>query len=185
MSREYQQIVRFFSGHIVNHAAYLETEEGFDRYLQDTGVRHTNAAELIKPRHMSIARSLGFTDFLPPRDWWPRSAALGMVFTRLREHVDAPIYIYNAYRPQEYNSHPSIGGAAASDHITNHAWDCDFNSAENRRKAEEWLRQYYDMPLLEMSLGLGGEKIHIGIRSPKGNRHWYYSSYPSSEKRPL
>jgi hypothetical protein len=182
---KYHEAIIFFQGQIVNPSLYPNTIAGFDKFLKDTGVRFTDAEEFTRPRNRSIARQVGYTSFLPPKEWWERSAALAMMFTRLREYVGSPVYIYNAWRPEEYNSHRDIGGAAASDHITNNAIDCDFHTPENRRKAEAWLRNLYENPLLDMSLGLGQTKIHIGILSPRGNRHWYYSSYPSSERRPL
>ena len=180
---KYRNVILFFGGQVKDPNNYSTDLQGFDSYLKETGVKYTTAEELTRPRHKTIAKELGYDNFLPPKEWWPRTAALAMMFTKLREHVGKPIYIYNAWRPEAYNSHPDIGGAKSSDHITNNAIDCDFNSQASRHKAEQWLRQHYNNPLLNMSLGLGAEKIHIGLLSPSGKRYWYYSSYPINLRR--
>ena len=73
------------------------------------------------------------------------------------------------------------------------AVDLDFLSATSRAIAQEFLCTNYwneDIvgpeeiapganldPRLNMSVGLGGVTIHLGVLSAGGRRHWYYDSY--------
>jgi hypothetical protein len=53
----------------------------------------------------------------------------------------------------------------------------DFKTHDDRRHVERVLEGLYKDPELDMSLGLGGYTIHMGLCSERGNRRWYYDSY--------
>jgi len=153
-----------------------ETFEGFEKYIAEIGAKRVSARELLTPNHEAIAKSLGYTWFLPPKADWANLVPLIALFEHIRDVTKHPIRVRNWWRPADYNA--KVGGASKSDHITAHAFDCDFNSADLRRVAESELvkiqRQRAD---LKVSLGLGNRTIHIGALSPAGRRTWKYNDY--------
>src|SRR5689334_11372900 len=70
--------IALFGGHLPDLSRYAATVAGFSDYLRDAGVRAVSAAELTTPHHPDIAARLGFQSFLPPKEWWPRGAALAL-----------------------------------------------------------------------------------------------------------
>lgn len=154
------------------------TLDGFQSYLDDTGVDHFSAKEMTRPHHPDVAERLGYAEFLPPHSWWPRGAALALLADVLRQAVGEPVHMRNWWRPQPYNSDSTVGGASDSDHIIAAGVDLDYRSAESRRTAEGILRRYYETESwLELSLGLGNRTTHVGMLSPQGSRDGTYSSY--------
>lgn len=152
---------------------YPMTAGGFAQYLADQGIEHFDAGEFLEPHHPGTAAELGYALFLPPHDWWPRGVALGLLADRLRERVGEPVVLRNWWRPRPYNA--EVATARQSDHITAHALDLDFPNAQDRTVAQdelESLRQ--EAPWLEMSLGTGGNTIHIGVLSYRKQRSWTY-----------
>ena len=169
-------VIRHFGGTAAAPADYPVTLEGFQRFLDDTGVAHFSATEMLRPHKPDIARRLGYETLLPPHAWWPRGAALALLADELRRLVAEPVFMRNWWRPVSYNR--EVGGAADSDHVTAHGVDLDYRSAGSRRRAEARLRDLYDGDeALEMSLGLGNVTTHVGLLSPGRKRDWFYSSY--------
>jgi hypothetical protein len=165
-----------FGGTVVAPTGYPMTREGFGRYLDDTGVAHFSANEMLRPHKADVARRLGYDRFLPPHSWWPRGAALALIADELRRLVGEPVMMRNWWRPVAYNR--EVGGAADSDHVTGHGVDLDYRSADSRRRAEARLRELYQgEEALELSLGLGNVTTHVGLLSPGRKRDWFYSSY--------
>lgn len=159
------------------------TQEGFGAYTFRMGVRHFDASEMLTPHHPGVATSLGYSLFLPPHRWWPRGAALALLADRLRDLVDEPVVMRNWWRPRPYNAHPTVAGAADSDHITATGVDLDYRSADSRRSAESFLRTLtQDEEWLQVSIGLGNVTTHVGVLSPGREREWFYDSYPRSER---
>lgn len=167
-----------FGGTVSPPTSYPVTQEGFQRYLNHTGVAHFSATEMLRPHKPDIARRLGYDTLLPPHAWWPRGAALALLADELRRLVAEPVDMRNWWRPVSYNR--EVGGAADSDHVTAHGIDLDYRSADSRRRAETRLRDLFDEEEaleLEMSLGLGNVTTHVGLLSPGRRRDWFYSSY--------
>ena len=136
----YTRSIREFGGNRVNPMAYSETTAGFQSYLTDSGVKIVSARELILPNHPDVAARLGFHDFLPPRSWWPRGAALALLTQRIEFQTNSLVRVRNWWRPTAYNSDPAVGGAKAGDHPTASAVDLDYRTIAERMQAELFLR---------------------------------------------
>jgi hypothetical protein len=173
-----RRAIHEFDGKLVVPEDYPMTEVGFQEYLEDTGVDHFSAAEMLTPHHERVAERLGYTRFLPPHSWWCRGTALALLSDDLRRLVGEPVVMRNWWRPRPYNAHPTVGGAEESDHIIAIGVDLDYRSADSRRTAERRLRALYeDHEWLQLSLGLGNQTTHVGILSPGRRRVWFYNSY--------
>lgn len=170
--------VAFFGGHLPDVSRYAATVAGFSEYLKAAGVREVSAADLTTPHHPDIAARLGFQNFLPPKEWWPRGAALALLAQRLSEAAGDRITVRNWWRPAAYNQDPRVGGAHNGDHPTATALDLDYSSTAARAKAERKLRSLEaQAPWLGLSLGLGPQTTHVGIGSPRGHREWHYPGW--------
>lgn len=171
-----RRAIRHFGGSVVEPTEYPMTRTGFQSYLDDTGVKFFSAQELVTPNHRDIARSFGYTQFLPPHAWWHRGGALALVADELRSIVNEPVRMRNWWRPPRYNA--KVGGAAESDHVTAHGVDLDYRTADSRRAAEQRLRTLYNREeWLQLSLGLGNQTTHVGMLSSGRRRDWRYGSY--------
>lgn len=173
-----ERAIRHFDGHVVDPARYPHTQDGFQRYLTDSGVKAFSAVELTRPHHPDVARQFGYTNFLPSQAWWPRGAALALLAEKLRAEAGTPVTVRNWWRPAEYNRHPRVGGARSSDHLTAHSLDLDYPTAAAQRRAEKYLLALDEKePWLALSLGLGARTTHIGLQSPAGHRTWFYGGH--------
>jgi hypothetical protein len=172
---DFERIVDRFKKAVVDPREYEQTIEGFQSYLDATGISYVSAKEMCTPHNLSVASELGYEEFVPQYDWWDRGAALAAFFEHLREDLGKPIVVRNWWRPEDYNA--KVGGAKSSDHIGAYAFDMDFKTHDDRRHVEAMLESFYKDLELEMSLGLGGYSIHLGLRSERGNRRWHYDSY--------
>ena len=184
-------LIAHFGGTVVDAFAYSDDLAGFQMYLDDVGVQYTSAAEIAEPYNVSAATMCGYSILLPSRDQWEKAAALGLFTDVLTELVGEPIFMRNWWRPPCYND--AVGGAPGGDHPDADAVDLDFASATSRSIAQEFLCTMYwneDIvgpeeiapganldPRLNMSVGLGGVTIHLGVLSAGGRRFWYYDSY--------
>lgn len=184
-------LIDHFGGANADPFAYPETQEGFQDYLDAVGVTYFAAWEYVVPNNPSVATSCGYTILLPERGWWPRAAALGLLADRLRALVNEPVTLRNWWRPPCYNE--GVGGAPGGDHPDADALDLDFRSATSRAAAQRYLCDTYwnqdivppeDIapgsglnPRLNLSVGLGGVTIHLGLLSSNGRRFWKYASY--------
>jgi hypothetical protein len=170
----FDRAIAFFGGRLPDVARYAATVDGFSEYLKAAGVRALSAAELTTPHYPNIAARLGFQNFLPPKDWWARGAALALLAQRLDEAAGEHITVRNWWRPPAYNQDPGVGGARNGDHPTATALDLDYPSRAARAKAERALRSLEaQAPWLGLSLGLGPQTTHVGIGSPRGHREWH------------
>lgn len=181
ISRQMEALIPALGGTIVAPPTKLAPGDRYvqlDDYLKAVGVRHFSGRELGRPRDADLARELGFEDFVPPPDWWPRLAALALQAERLRAYVGGPILVTNAWRPEPYNDR--VGGASGSDHIEACALDLRLPTEAAWVKACPWLLEEYKRPELSMSLGLGFNParrfVHLGMCSLGGNRRWRYTA---------
>lgn len=175
-------LIDHFGGIDVDPAGFDETQEGFQAYLDAVGVTYFAAWEYVVPNNQAVATSCGYSILLPSRDRWPRAAALGLLADRLRALVNEPVTLRNWWRPDCYNV--GVGGAPGGDHPDADALDLDFRSASSRAAAQRYLCDTYwrrdiegTETRLNMSIGLGGATIHLGLLSRNGRRFWKYSSY--------
>ena len=174
----FSRAIALFGGRTVEPSQFPGTVEGFGKYLEAVGVRAVLASELTTPYHPGIAARLGFNAFLPPREWWPRGAALALLTERLNRAAGERVAIRNWWRPAAYNQNPSVGGAKNGDHPTANALDLDYSSGAARATAERALRALdAEAPWLHLSLGLGPRTTHVGIGSLRGHREWHYAGW--------
>lgn len=165
--------IETFDGTLVNPVAYDVTVEGFQSYLDDLGVDHFTAAEVVTPHQKPVAEELGYETLMPARQWWTRAAAHVLLADELRSAAGEPAWMRNYWRPPEYNDR--VEGANRSDHILGLAVDLDFETTEGKEIAQrrvETIRMehnrlrvryvtYEDSPLT----------IHASVLSPKGTGH--------------
>lgn len=174
----YARSIQELGGAVQNPMIYPETVAGFADFLAASGVKTVTAADLTRPNHPAIAARLGFQNFLPPRAWWPRGAALALLTQSLSKVTNAAVRVRNWWRPDAYNRDSGVGGAKDGDHPTANAVDLDYSSTGARAKAELFLRALAQRcPWMQLSLGLGPQSTHIGIGSPRGHREWHYAGW--------
>ncbi len=188
---DHEYLIQMLGGDPVNAFDYGPDLDSFQMYLDDVGVQHFTAEEITAPHNQAAATECGYTILLPERDQWEKAAALALFTDELRGLVGEPIYMRNWWRPPCYNE--AVGGAAGGDHPDADAVDLDFSSATSRAMAQKFLcEEYWNAPIitpdqiapgadidpmLNMSVGLGGLTIHLGVLSNGGRRNWFYGSY--------
>lgn len=184
-------LITLWGGNDVDPLQFPETQEGFQQYLDAVGVTHFAAWEYVVPNNETVAANCGYTILLPERSWWRKGAALGLLADQLRALVNEPVTLRNWWRPPCYNE--GVGGAPSGDHPDGDALDLDFRSNRSRADAQRYLCETFWLqdivapediapgsnlnPRLNMSVGLGGVTIHLGLLSRNGRRYWQYSSY--------
>jgi hypothetical protein len=171
--------IRTLGGVVVNPMQYPYTLEGFQAFLDASGVNRqwASARELTRPNHPEIASKYGYTLFLPARQWWPKGAALALLQNKLRSLVGEPIVIANWWRPKGYNEDPAIDGAPRGDHPDGDALDLVFRSQKSKWLACDWAFKLQQRePALALSLGVynNGLTLHAGLQSANGLRTWDY-----------
>lgn len=169
--------IKRFGGKVVDASKYPYTLDGFQKFLDDSGVNRqwASAFELAKVNKPDVGARFGYTLFLPPQVWWPKAAALALMQNRIREKVGAPVVINNWWRPAGYNE--AVGGKTRGDHPDGDALDLNF-----RNPGEKWVgaKYVYDVmqsePSLAVSLGIYSSEtvLHTGLQSDKGKRTWDY-----------
>lgn len=188
---DHAYLITRFGGNDVDPTTFPETQAGFQAYLDAVGVVHFSAAEYVEPNNPQVAADCGYTILLPDHGYWRKAAALGLLADQLRDLVAEPVILRNWWRPPCYNA--GVGGAAGGDHPDGDAVDLDFLSARSRADAQGLLCETYwkrDLvapediapgsnlnPRLNLSVGLGGVTIHLGVLSRNGRRFWKYDSY--------
>lgn len=146
---------------------------GLDGYLDDCGVKHFSAHEILR------ARRVGVTSDPPHRDWWPRIIPTLLVAEAIRAELGVPLAVGNGYRPPAVNR--AAGGASSSQHLYFRALDLDLvgDARRDRGIQEAFYRAagaiYLDHGReLRMGLGLyrswGGTRVHIDCGGPSWRR---------------
>ncbi len=191
---DHEFLIEHFGGDpTVDAFDFVADIDGLQLYLDAVGVQHVSAPDLVEPYNADAAAMCGFDLLLPEQDQWEKGAALALFTDALTELVGEPIFLRNWWRPDCYNE--AVGGAAGGDHPDADAVDLDFSSASSRALAQQFLCEtYWEMdivapeqilpgsdldPRLNMSVGLGGVTIHLGVLSAGGRRFWYYDTYTS------
>jgi hypothetical protein len=177
-SETYARSIQQLGGTVANPSAFPETIAGFQQYLLASGVRVLSAVEMTHPNHPEIAARLGFSNFLPAREWWPRGASLALLTQSMQAATQVTARLRNWWRPAAYNQDPAVGGAKGGDHPTANAFDLDFNSVADRMKAESFFRGVQQrFSWMNLSFGFGAQTTHIGLGSPRGHREWHYAGW--------
>lgn len=188
---DHEFLIYHFGGNPVDASSFADDESGFQAYLDAVGVTYFDAAEIVTPSHPQAAADCGYMILLPDQGQWEKIGALALFADRLRELVGEPVWMRNWWRPDCYNA--AVGGAPGGDHPDADAVDLDFLSATSRAAAQAYLCSEYWLqnivspdeiepdadvdPRLNMSVGLGGATIHLGVLSRNGRRFWTYGSY--------
>ena len=184
-------LITRWGGNNADPTQFPLTQDGFQAYLDAVGVTYFAAWEYVIPNNQTVATNCGYTILLPDHSQWPKAAALGLLADQLRALVNEPVTLRNWWRPPCYNN--GVGGAPGGDHPDADALDLDFRSNRSRADAQRYLCENYwaqDLlqpheiapgsnlnPRLNMSVGLGGITIHLGLLSQNGRRFWQYASY--------
>ena len=179
-----------FDGKVHNPKHYEHSLSGLQNFIEDSGLtKYFSAKEMVTPNSMSVAKSCGYKHLLPSRCRWKSALAQGLLAVELRKHINKDrknekgIKLRNWWRPSCYNQ--KVGGAKSSDHMQARGFDLDFNSANDRAVAQEYLSSMYkENSPLSLQVGIGCQTLHIGIGSPKrlsrypkdGARFWKYGS---------
>ncbi len=191
---DHEFLIAHFGGDpTVSAFDFADDLDGFQLYLDAVGIQHVTAADLAEPYNEAAAEMCGLDLLLPEQERWENGAALALFTDALTELVGEPIFLRNWWRPPCYND--AVGGEPAGDHPDADAIDLDFSSPTTRAIAQGFLCETYweldivpperiapgsDLdPRLNMSVGLGGITIHLGVLSAGGRRFWYYDSYSS------
>jgi len=169
--------IKRFGGKVVDASAYPYTLEGFQKFLDDSGVNRqwSSAFELAKVNKPAVGLRFGYTLLLPPQVWWPKAAALALMQNRIREKVNAPVVINNWWRPAGYNE--AVGGKTRGDHPDGDALDLNFKSSGDKWVAAKYVHDIQESePSLAVSLGIYSSEtvLHTGLQSDKGKRTWDY-----------
>lgn len=158
--------------------------EDLERYLNDHGIQFFSTREVVTPHHEDKAAEAGFSELVPPLHLWPWTLIVLRIGDIMREEVGRAVRLRNVYRPMSYNRLVASSGID-SDHPNACSGDFDFSSQDDRRTAEQVVRDLSSAhPELEISLGMGARSLHVGALSPKGKRSWFYDSY-SDPRVPL
>jgi hypothetical protein len=165
-----------------NEKALASLRAALDAY----GVKWFSAEEITLVHHPEkaiqyaeqyVTRENGVRFFLPVYMW----LVYGVLFTvadKMRHAANSPVTVRNVFRPRPYNVH--VTSAAFSDHVWGVAGDFDFASWLARRRASAVLKPLQDCGLLRMSVGTGGNTIHLGMFAPQtllsgvARRDWTY-----------
>jgi hypothetical protein len=155
------------------------SQKRFEHHLKANGVgEHFSVNEITTPNHVDIASQAGWVDLTPPAFTWGVSCLLVWMADRMRQAANSPVSMRNYWRPQSYNSRVASSGIE-SDHPNACGLDLDFSSAGARSNAQDWLRDFVSSTenVARVSVGLGGQSIHVGVLSPSASRYWTYDSY--------
>jgi hypothetical protein len=187
---EHESFVRMVSGKLLRTPIPMPDGTplwSLQAYLRKIGVRYFSAHELVEPCYrdrldaQEMARtSLEKTLLIPDWAWWPRLGALGLVADMARYEVGRPVYARHVWRPLIYNRR--CGGAPMSDHLSCTGIDLDFQDVKAARRALlRVLGPMHNLGIFGMSLGVGAQKLHVGLWSPRGHRYWFYDSCPTED----
>jgi hypothetical protein len=187
----YGDMITNLGGSIEAPLNYNKDFVGLQKFLSDTGIQNFNAIEAGTPGSKIKAKECGLKHLIPARACWLRVAALLLTGDKIRSHLKSKIAITSLYRPACYNK--KVKGTAKSDHLTARSMDLSFYDKEKRKSAADFICQNFwkddlynlspDMnssqidDTLNISIGLGGTYMHIGLSSPQGRRYWIYNSY--------
>lgn len=152
---------------------------GLSAYLKQCGVgEHFTVTEICRPNNLKKAGDAGYLHLCPPVHVWPAVAILAAIADRLRRAAKSPVKWRNGWRPQSYNCQVAKSGID-SDHPNGCGVDLDFRGKSEHDRALWTLNGIAAIAgaQLDLSVGVGGVTLHIGVFSPKGARHWTYPSW--------
>jgi len=168
--------VEQFGGRPIDPQFYPPTLIGLDRYLSDARVRSPfTANEIAAPNHPNIALDLGYRNFLPVRENWPKVAALMGLSRQIRDVTQESFDLRNLWRPEDYNAR--VDGAPGSAHIEAAAVDLDFETEDDATRAELLATALQRRePWMKVGIGIGRKTLHVDLLTDKPQRPntWRY-----------
>lgn len=121
----------------------------YNEYLEDQGVN----TDWFSAEELTRLRRYG-THAIPPKHLWDEMARTILAVAQpIREEIDEPLRIYNAYRPEWYNK--EVGGARSSLHIRNAALDLIPVEFSDRKRLAEIAARYAKKHGEEYRIGMG------------------------------
>jgi hypothetical protein len=168
----YNRLISNFKNNSLSPNEFDHSEDGLQRFLDQTGIKHFSAKEITLPHSDEGAANCGVTELVPPQCIWKNAAAVLTVMDQAREEIQAPITFRNWWRPACYNS--LVGGAKESDHLLSKAFDFDFNNSKERAIAQKIICEKLWKKNENIQIGIGCTSLHVGLGSPKGKRYWTY-----------
>ncbi len=196
--RYYTKKIQDLGGKSVNpfaNKAYTEDLLGFDKYLDDSGIKHFSAKEVAQSGRTSILKQCKIENLLPPKACWVRSTVLLLMAEKIRAHLGRPLSVTSHFRSSCYNKglYKALDKEEVnSDHLLARAIDLSVTGTqvekvEVRKKIqtylcdEFWFDRYFNSIFSyypyesNVSAGFGTTQIHLGLDSPKGKRSWSYN----------
>lgn len=185
----YGTMIEQFGGEINSPEDYEYDLVDFQRFLNLSKSNRFTAADLSKIGSPDIAKECGITTLLPPKSCWLRVAALTLLLDKVSVDKSISARVTSLWRPPCYNK--ALGGKPSSDHLESRSVDTSFEIAFNRRAAQAYIcKNFWEEDLfnlrgldnpnskkLNISIGLGGTWMHVGLGSRRGRRYWTYDSY--------
>lgn len=155
-----------FGGRPLDPGPYGENVGGLAAYLQASRVVDPRfpVSEIVTPHHLGTAQALGYDLFVPPKYWWPRTAALTKLSSWISEGSRGDVHMRNHWRPRPYND--AVGGVPDSAHVEAAAVDLDYSSRGDRERAEARAKMLQAQnPWLKMGLIIGSRTLHVDVLS--------------------
>ena len=158
---------------------FAHSAAGLGQYVKQCGAgRFFKQKEYTTPRFPAKARRGGYTVLVPPQFVWPWVALVVRLGDLMREAAGSSASLKNLWRPQKGYNRLVAKSGIKSDHPNACGGDFYFENSIAARRAEGVIRGLNALhPELELSLGVGGTNLHVGILSPKGKRTWFYKSF--------
>jgi len=121
----------------------------YNAYLRDQGVN----TDWFSAEELTRLRRYG-THAIPPKHLWDEMVRTILAAAQpIRKELDEPLRIYNAFRPERYNS--EVGGAPSSLHIRNAALDLIPVNYSDRKRLAEIAARYAKKHGKEYRMGMG------------------------------
>lgn len=140
--------------------------------MRNVWAAHGAEPELFSPRELTrLRKAPGQPSAIPPEHAWPDMAALVRDYLQPARQAAGPIYVYNGYRPEDYNE--AVGGASRSRHLDGTAadlmpWVPDANAGEKKRRAQQLARHFAHRYAQGAQIGLGiygrdSPQVHVDL----------------------
>ncbi|MBT3143363.1 N-acetylmuramoyl-L-alanine amidase [Ruegeria litorea] len=112
----------------------------FEAFIRSLGLRYFSPSEFLVLGGQNKSGKCAGKNTLPPQSLWGNIANTALLVDRIRDRLNAPVFITSAYRSPPYNA--CIGGASASQHMRFNAldWYCTAHDRAHWRQVAEQLQ---------------------------------------------